>query len=88
MFHDKVSPEVVALKATIQIHQEIENDPGFAGYEGTKEDFDNLYRPLFAIANEEVSAECPDYLGQIIETFYQYECEIAAGERDIDWYLY
>jgi len=84
-FTDTVSPEAVALTAACQLHADILHDPGFAGYDGTKEQFDNLYRELFAIARDEVSLEI-EPLQQVIETWWDYQVEVSAGERNFDWF--
>lgn len=83
---DSVSPEAVALTAACQMHNELLQDEGFAGYDGTKDAFDNLYQELFVIARDEVSLEV-DPVDQVVETFYAYQAEIAMGDRDFDWYL-
>lgn len=83
---DTVSPEAVALTAACQLHTELLQDEGFAGYNGTKELFDDLYRELFVIARDEVSLEV-DPVNQVVETFYAYQAEISSGDRDFDWYL-
>lgn len=83
---DTVSPEAVALTAACQLHTELLKDPSFAGYDGTKEQFDSLYRELFVIARDEVSLEVAP-VEQVVETYYDYQTEISAGERDFDWYL-
>ena len=76
----------VALSAAIRLHTELLQSEGFPGYEGTKAQFDALYKELFVIALGEVSLEI-EPLDQVIETFYQYQSEIAEGERSVDWYL-
>lgn len=83
---DSSSPEAVALTAACQLHTELLQDEGFAGYDGTKEQFDILYRELFVIARDEVSLEVAP-VEQVVETFYDYQTEIAEGVRDYDWYL-
>lgn len=83
---DACSPEAVALTAACQLHTELLQDEGFAGYEGTKEQFDNLYLELFIIARDEVSLEV-EPVEMVVETYYDYQTEISAGERDFDWYL-
>lgn len=83
---DTVSPEAVALTAACQLHTELLKDEGFAGYDGTKEQFDNLYQELFIIARDEVSLEV-EPVEMVVETFYDYQLEIAEGVRDFDWYL-
>lgn len=85
-FTDTTSPEAVALTAACQIHSEIVGDDAFAGYDGTKEAFDRLYKELFVIARDEVSLEI-DPVDQVISTFFDYLVEIEAGQREVDWYL-
>jgi hypothetical protein len=81
-----MNPETVALSAAIRLHTELLQSEGFLGYEGTKAQFDALYQELSVIALDEVSLEI-EPLEQVIETFYQYQFEIAEGERSVDWYL-
>lgn len=83
---DTTSPEAVALQAAIQLHAELLADEGFAGYDGTKDAFDSLYRELFVIARDEVSLEI-DPVNQVVDTFYDYQLEITEGQREVDWYL-
>lgn len=75
-----------ALVTCFQLHNELLNDEFFAGYDGTKEQFDELYKNIYKIVSEELwdGAE----VDQVIETFYTYEDEIAKGLREVDWYLY
>lgn len=84
---DTQSPEAVALSAACILHPELLQDESFAGYDGTKAQFDNLYRQLFVIARDEVSLEV-DPINMVIETFYVYQTEIVDGVRDPEWYLY
>lgn len=83
---DTQSPEAVALSAACILHSQLLQDENFAGYDGTKSQFDGLYRQLFVIARDEVSLEI-DPIGMVVETFYDYQTEIAQGVRDWDWYL-
>lgn len=83
---DTQSPEAVALSAACILHSQLLQDENFAGYDGTKSQFDDLYRQLFVIARDEVSLEI-DPIGMVVETFYDYQTEIAQGVRDWDWYL-
>jgi len=83
---DTSSPEAVALTAACQLHTDLLPDEGFAGYDGTKAQFDALYRELFVIARDEVSLEI-DPVDQVVDTFYDYQLEICNGERSVDWYL-
>lgn len=82
---DTMSPEAVALQAAVQLHGELLHDEGFAGYDGTKEQFDELYRELFVIARDEVSLEV-DPVNQVVDTFYEYQAEISAEVRQFDWF--
>ena len=84
---DTCSPEAVTLTATCQLHAELLADDGFAGYDGTKDAFDQLYSELFVIARDEVSLEV-DPVDQVVGMFYEYHSEICDGTREVDWYLY
>lgn len=81
-----VIPELVALTATCRLHTELLADKGFAGYDGTKAQFDSLYREIFSIARDKVSPGI-ESVEQIIETFYEHQGEISEGTRDVNWYL-
>ena len=83
---DFTSPEAVALTAACNLHYDLLYDDGFAGYLGTKRQFDALYQELFIIARDEVSLEV-DPLNQVMDTWYDYQFEIANGDRSFDWYL-
>lgn len=79
------------MAAAIDIHQEIVNDDNFAGYGGTKNDFDKLYRELNKILFHEISDCSPSpawKLERTIETWWDFQGEIARGEREADWYRY
>ena len=82
----KIKNENTALTACFQLHGELLNDEFFAGYEGTKEQFDELYKGVYKIVSEELPNGAE--VDQVIETFYAYEDEIAKGLRELDWYLY
>lgn len=83
---DTVSHEAVALTAACQLHSVLVSDQNFVGYDGTKEQFDSLYKELFVIARDEVSLEI-EPVEQVTETWYQYQAEISEGDRDFDWFL-
>lgn len=85
-FTDLVSPEAVALAAACELHTELLRDLSFSGYDGTKEQFDDLYQELFIIARDEVSLEVLP-VEQVIETFFDYQLEITTGDREVGWYL-
>lgn len=78
--------EQTALLACLQLHKELLEDGGFAGYDGSKKAFDRLYEEVYAIVKEELwdGAEAE----QVVETFLQYQAEVAVGVREADWYLY
>ena len=80
--------EKLALEAAFKLHFDLSdpNDNSFCGYEGSKENFDRLYKELYVIARDEVSLEV-DPIDQICETFHEYQTEICVGYRDADWYL-
>jgi len=82
-----LSPEAVALTAACQLHSDLLYDDGFAGYDGTKSQFDELYAELFIIARDEVSLEI-DPVDQVVDTFYDYQTEIASGDRPFDWFQF
>ena len=82
----KTNFEKLAIQATFQLHNELLVDDFFAGYEGSKENFDDLYNQVYKIVSQELwdGAE----VDQVVETFYTYETEIAQGLREVDWHLY
>jgi hypothetical protein len=82
----KINFENLALRACFQLHSELLNDEYFAAYEGSKENFDNLYAQVYKIVSEELCDGAE--IDQVIETFYTYETEIAQGLREVDWFLY
>lgn len=83
---DSSSPEAVALLAACNLHNKLLNDDAFLGYDGTKHQFDLLYGELFIVARDEVSLEV-EPIAQVIETWYDYQYEIMAGERDVCWWM-
>jgi len=82
---DTMSPEAVALTAACRLHSKLLADESFAGYDGTKDSFDNLYAELFVIARDEISLEI-EPVDMVVETFYGYQAEISEGLRDFDWF--
>ena len=83
---NETSLQNLALSASFRVHSEILGNESFVGYEGTKDQFDDLYNELYVIARDEVSLEV-DPIDQIIETWYDYQNEIFEGHRDVYWYL-
>ena len=80
-----LTPETVALRAAFALHPILNTFDGFDGYEETKESFDRLYTELFFIARDEVSLEV-EPVESVKETWWDYQCEIAEGVRDSDWF--
>jgi hypothetical protein len=74
-----------ALEACLVLHKELLTDACYAGYDGTKDDFDTLYAEVYAICRDEV----PDGadIDQVVETFHEYQLEQMNGEREVGWYL-
>lgn len=81
-----LSPETVALTAACQLHEDLLEDDAFAGYDGTKEQFDLLYRELLAVASEGSASE-DNPVDVTIETWFAYQLQIEDGSREVDWYL-
>lgn len=74
-----------ALEACFVLHKQMLTDCCYAGYEGNKENFDNLYREVFIICRDELPDEAD--IDQVIETFHDYQLEQMNGDREIGWYL-
>jgi hypothetical protein len=74
-----------ALETCFKLHKELLEDECFAGYEGSKVDFDNLYHEVYIIVRDELPDDAD--VEQIAETFYDYQFEIVNGDRDAGWYL-
>jgi hypothetical protein len=85
---DTVSPEAVALSAAIELHTTMLHDDAWMGYCGTKEGFDNLYQELFVIARDHVSSESNNVVEDTVNTFFEFQGEIAEAEREVDWFLW
>jgi hypothetical protein len=74
-----------ALAACFELHNEMAADESFAGYEGDKEAFDNLYKEVYILVRDELPDDAD--VAYVCETFYDYQLEIANGDRDVCWYL-
>lgn len=74
-----------ALRACFTLNEQLLNDCNYAGYEGTKEDFDRLYNEVYVICRDELPDEAD--LDQVIEMFHDYQLEQMDGVREVDWYL-
>ena len=75
-----------ALNATIAIHNQIQNDEAFNGYESTIESFDELYKQVYVIVRRELFDDAD--IDLVTETFFWYQNEVMDGEREADWYLF
>ena len=74
-----------ALRSCFILHEQLLTDCCYAGYDGDKNAFDNLYNQVLVICRDELpdDADCD----QVIETFHEYMLEIMNGHRECDWYL-
>jgi len=75
-----------ALEATIALHNQLKIDENFAGYDADINSFNNLYHEVYAIVRYELFDDAD--LEMVVETYYQYQSEIADGEREVDWFEY
>lgn len=77
--------EQQALKASFALNQDLLTSDAAWGYNGSKGDFDRLYKEVLAIARmEKVDFESID---DICDTFWDVQLEIMNGERAVDWHL-
>jgi hypothetical protein len=74
-----------ALEASFVLHKQLLTDANYAGYDGTKDDFDRLYDEVFVICRDELPDEAD--IDQVVETFHDYQLEQMEGVREIGWYL-
>ena len=74
-----------ALAACFQLHGELLNEACYAGYDGTKKDFDNLYAEVYVICHDELPTNAT--VEYVCETFHDYALEQMNGDREIGWYL-
>ena len=74
-----------ALEACFVLHKQMLTDCCYAGYDGTKDDFDTLYAEVLVICRDELPDEAE--IDQVVETFHDYQLETMDGVREIGWYL-
>jgi hypothetical protein len=74
-----------ALEACFVLHKQLLTDCCYAGYDGTKDDFDTLYAEVYIICRDELPDEAD--IDQVVETFHDYQLEQMNGDREIGWYL-
>lgn len=85
MMKNEMTFQQKALAASFLLHDQLLDDCNYAGYEGTKEDFDRLYAEVFVICRDELPDDANvDY---VIETFHDYQLEQMDGIREVGWYL-
>jgi hypothetical protein len=74
-----------ALAASFQLHKELLNDCCYAGYDGDKEAFDNLYNEVYVICRDELPDNAT--VKYVCETFHDYQFEQMNGDREIGWWM-
>jgi hypothetical protein len=74
-----------ALAASFQLHKELLNDCCYAGYDGDKEAFDNLYNEVYVICRDELPDDAD--VEYVCETFHDYQFEQMNGDREIGWWM-
>jgi hypothetical protein len=74
-----------ALSASFVLHEQMLTDCNYDGYDGGKDDFDNLYKEVYLIVREELPDNAD--LEQIVQCFHDYQLEIMEGQRDVTWFL-
>ena len=85
MMKNEMTFQQKALAASFLLHDQLLDDCNYAGYEGTKEDFDRLYDEVFVICCDELPDNADiDY---VLETFHDYQLEQMDGVREVGWYL-
>jgi hypothetical protein len=75
--------EQIALRTATLLNDQLLDDDGFCGYDGSKDDFDHLYLECRAIAKTLIYPS----LDMILDTFWEIQNEIGEGQREVDWYL-
>lgn len=74
-----------ALAASFQLHKELLNDCCYAGYDGDKEAFDNLYNEVYVICRDELPDDAD--VEEVVEMFHDYQLEQMNGDREIGWWM-
>jgi hypothetical protein len=82
---NETSLQNLALSASFVLHGQLLADCNYAGYDGGKNDFDNLYKEVYSIIREELPNDAD--LEQIVDCFHEYQLEIMNGQRDVCWFL-
>jgi hypothetical protein len=74
-----------ALAASFQLHEQMLNDFCYAGYDGDKAAFDNLYAEVYVICRDELPDDAD--VEQVVETFLDYQLEQTDGVREIGLWM-
>jgi hypothetical protein len=77
--------EKTALEACFVLHKQMLTDCGYDGYDGTKYDFDKLFKQVYSIVRYELPDEAD--LEQVVDCFHEYQLEVMMGQRDETWFL-
>jgi hypothetical protein len=83
---NELATEQLALQAAFALNSDLLTADAAWGYDGSKEDFDRLYKECLAICNE-IALEILS-VDQICDTFWDFQLEVMNGQREVDWYLY
>lgn len=76
----------LTLTAAFAVHNAINNDDAFCGYDGSTEAFATLLAEVDAVAKHLVQPLNTNVDG-IVETWFEVQNEIAEGNLAVDWYL-
>jgi hypothetical protein len=82
---NQIELEQKALAASFQLHGELLHEACYAGYDGMKQDFDNLYAEVLVICRDEMPDDA--VVEYVCQTFHDYQLELMDGVREIGWYL-
>lgn len=78
--------EQQALKACFALNNDLLSSDAAWGYSGSKEDFDRLFKEVYAIVWME--GIDPGSLDEVCDAFWDIQLEVMNGDRAVDWYLY
>ena len=74
-----------ALAASFQLHEQMLNDCCYAGYDGDKAAFDDLYAEVYVICRDELPDDAD--VEEVVEMFHDYQLEQMNGDREIGWWM-
>ena len=87
MKNDLMNTNQFILEAAFALHNLIQDDEMFAGYESTKEQFDELYDQVLWLVNNAIHPDCLD-LENVIESWQDMQLGVINGEVESDWHNY